>query len=32
MEVEGHIVGTDYHYAVLEIMKQQLNEALRDAV
>ena len=32
MEVEGHIVGTDYHYAVLEIMKQRLNEALRDAM
>lgn len=32
LEVDGHLLSTDYHYSVLEIMKQRLNDALRDAV
>ncbi|KAF2797739.1 hypothetical protein K505DRAFT_372226 [Melanomma pulvis-pyrius CBS 109.77] len=31
LEVDGHLLSTDYHYSVLEIMKQGLNDALRDA-
>ncbi|KAF2709689.1 hypothetical protein K504DRAFT_491131 [Pleomassaria siparia CBS 279.74] len=32
LKVDGHLIGKDYHFSLMEIMKQRLNEARKEAI